>query len=77
MTASFHMKEVRCPSGCGQKFNCTSLAIAHAQNFHNYDRDAVERQTGLTHYDKELWDMLPLTLIEVQETKKAAPEDGP
>lgn len=64
MSSAFHMREVRCPSGCGAKFNCTSLAIFHAQNFHGYDRNAVEKATGLTHYDKELWDMLPLSKIE-------------
>ena len=70
MTASFLMREYPCPSGCRLKFDASSNAIHHAQQFHGYDRDAVERETGLTHYDKELWDMLPLTKTTSIEDEK-------
>lgn len=60
MSSAFSMREYKCPSGCRMKFDSSSNAIFHAQNFHGYDRVTVEIKTGLTHYDKELWDMLPM-----------------
>ena len=70
MSSAFHMREYRCPGGCKIKFDSSANAIHHAQVFHDYDRDAVERETGLTHYDKELWDMLPLTkTISIEDGK--------
>lgn len=61
MTPSFLMREYKCPGGSKLKFDSSANAIHHAQQFHGYDRDAVERKTGLTHYERDLWDMLPLT----------------